>query len=58
MNHERLADAAAGTGWVLWFASNALAWMPVVQLISLVCASVASIAAAIYYISRTSKGGG
>ena len=49
MNHERLADAAAVGAWTLWLSSHALAWMPVLQFVSLLAAIVASVTATIYY---------
>lgn len=56
MTHEdRVADAAAAGGWVLWATSHALQWMPVVQFISLLAAIAASIAATIYYLKRAGK---
>jgi hypothetical protein len=54
-DHERFADAAAASGWVLWFTSHALQWMPVVQFVSLLAAMAASIAATLYYIKKAGK---
>lgn len=56
MNHqERMADAAAASGWVLWITSHAMQWMPVVQFVSLLAAIAASIAATLYYIKKAGK---
>lgn len=54
-NHERVADVAAGTGWILWLTSHALELMPILQFLSLLAAIAASIAATIYYIRRSGK---
>lgn len=54
MNHERIADAAVATSWVLWGISLA----QVNQLLtafSLIAATFASIAATIYYIRHGRK---
>ena len=54
-DHERAADAAAATGWVLWITSHAMTWMPVVQFVSLLAAIAASIAATVYYVRRSAR---